>query len=200
MKKVLLLATVALSCMQSSFAQHFKNGFGAGISVEDAQYMDTKVNFTFTYSPALFFAEQENTSFSVGIPISFGVNGGYSSDAYDGYYYNSTSSIGFMLDIPVILNFNYGAGAVKGGHKKWGFFAGAGYGYHLSTDEYSNYYDDNGNYKTSDNSTLGVTGNAGFRIGMGHRRRHNLEIKFTYMKGLTSYRPNVYGVNCIFNL
>ncbi|WP_343670679.1 hypothetical protein [Chitinophaga sp.] len=198
MKKLLLLAVVALSCMQSSFAQYFRNGVGAGIAVEDADYMDTKVNFTFTYSPALFFAEQENSSFSVGIPISFGINEGYSSDYNDGYYYDG-SSIGFTLDVPVILNFNYGAGAVKRGRKKWGFFAGAGYGYHLSTDEFSYYYDADGNYRTSDYSTLGVTGNAGFRIGMGQRRRHNLEIKFTYMKGLTSYRPNVYGVNCIFN-
>ncbi len=161
--------------------------------------MDIKVNFGFTYSPALFFAEAENSSFSVGIPLSFGFNEGFSSDYddYDGFY--GSPSIGFMLDVPVILNFNYGAGALAGGRQRWGFFVGGGYGYHLTTANYYYDYDSNGNYRSTENSTLGVTANAGFRIGMGRRHRHNLEIKFSYMKGLTDYRPDVYGVNCIFN-
>jgi len=199
MKKLLLVAVVALSCMQASFAQRFKQGVGTLLSIETADYMDTKANFGFTYSPALFFAEEGNTSFSVGIPVSFGFNEGYSSE-YDGYsgYYGNTS-IGFMLDVPVIVNFNYGAGARKGGRQRWGFFVGGGYGYHLSTDNYYFDYDNNGDYLTSSNSTFGLTGNAGFRIGMGRQHRHNLEIRFSYMKGLTDYRPDVYGVNCIFN-
>ncbi|RFM31771.1 hypothetical protein [Chitinophaga silvisoli] len=199
MKKFLLLAAIALSCIHSSFAQRFKQGVGAGFSVETADYMDTKVNFGFTYSPALFFAEAEKSSFSVGIPLSLGFNEGYSSeyDDYDDFY--GSSSIGFMLDVPVILNFNYGAGALSGGRQKWGFFVGGGYGYHLTTANYLYDYDDNGNYRSTESSTFGVTANAGFRIGMGHHHRHNLEIKFSYMKGLTDYRPDVGGVNCIFN-
>ncbi|WP_440135262.1 hypothetical protein [Chitinophaga sancti] len=199
MKKLLLIAFIAFAFVQSSFSQRFKAGVGAGISIETADYMDTKANFGFTFSPALFFAEAENSSFSVGIPLSLGVNEGYSSDYgnYGGVY--GGTSIGLMLDVPVIVNFNYGAGALKGGSQKWGFFVGGGYGYHLTTANYYYNYDNNGNYKSTENSTLGVTANAGFRIGTGRRHRHNIEVKFSYMKGLTDYKPDVYGVNCIFN-
>lgn len=199
MKKLLLLAVIALSCIQPALAQRFKHGVGTLIAVETADYMDSKANFGITYSPALFFAEQGNTSFSVGIPVSVGFSEGYDTDDdYIGGYYSSTS-IGWMVDVPVIVNFNYGAGARKGGSQRWGFFVGGGYGYHLSTENYYLYYDNNGDYPSTSNSTLGITGNAGFRIGMGRHHRHNLEIKFSYMKGMTDYKPNVYGVNCIFN-
>lgn len=198
MKRLLVLAVISLSCTHFALAQRFKQGVGTLIAVETAAYMDTKANFGITYSPALFFAEQGNTSFSAGIPVSVGFNEGYSSDDYINGYYGSTS-IGWMVDVPVILNFNYGAGARKGGHQRWGFFVGGGYGYHLSTDNYYFNYDNNGDYKTTSNSTLGITGNAGFRIGMGRHHRHNLEVKFSYMKGMTDYKPDVYGVNCIFN-
>jgi outer membrane protein W len=196
MKKILVLAACGLSLSLTSFAQHFRNGLGVGIYVEDAPYDDTKVGLSLTYSPTLFFAEQEKTSFSVGIPISLGVHAGTTGDYfYNGYNEYTRVSAGVMVDIPAIVNFNYGAGAVMGSRDKWGFFVGGGYGYHMTTQQYvGDSYEE-----TFTNNTFGITGNAGFRIGLGTRRRHNLEVKFSYMKGLTDYKPNVYGVNCLFN-
>lgn len=196
MKKILFLAACGLTFSLSTVAQHFRNGIGAGFFVEDAPYSDAKVAFSFTYAPTLFFAEREHTSFSVGIPISLGVHIGTSNAYYyDDYVEYSRVDGGLMMDIPAIVNFNYGAGAIKGGHDKWGFFVGGGYGYHLSTEQYfDDYYDE-----TFTNYTFGITGNAGFRIALGQRRRHNIEVKFSYMKGLTNYKPDVYGVNCLFN-
>lgn len=197
MKKILLLAACSLSLALSSHAQHFKNGIGTGVFVEEAPYYDTKVDFSITYSPAFFFAEQEKTSFSIGVPITVGVHAGDYSSYYSDY---DGEDLGVMIDIPAIFNFNYGAGAVKGNGMKWGFFAGGGYGYHLSTVQYyyANYYDALDAESFTDN-TMGITVNTGFRIGMGRNRRHNLEVKFSYMKGLTNYKPQAYGINCLFN-
>jgi hypothetical protein len=200
MKKSLLLAAICLAGFKSSFAQHFTNGIGVGIFVEDAATTIARPSFAFTYSPRLNFLETDNSSVSVGIPLSVGFSGSYNA-TYDSYYgYAEENSLGFMLNVPLMMNFNFGAGSVKGNKSRMGFFAGAGYGYHIGTVDYD-MHDEYGNtYTTSETeSTTGIAANVGLRIGLGYRKRHNLEIRTSYMKGISNHKPNIFGVNCVFN-
>jgi hypothetical protein len=59
------------------------------------------------YSPRVNFMETGNTSFSVGIPLSFGISGTYNSQDYE------NNTLGLMLDVPLMFNYNYGAGSTK---------------------------------------------------------------------------------------
>jgi hypothetical protein len=200
MKRIFLLAAVCLAGVKASQAQHFKHGAGVGIFVEDAATTDTKASFTLTYSPAFYFAETGRTSFSVGVPINVGLSGSYNATYNSSYGWEEENTIGYMINVPVMFNFNIGAGAAAGCEDRMGFFIGAGYGYHLgSVDEV--YMDEYGyEYKNSNTrSSTGVAGNIGIRIGVGYKKRRNIEIRTSYMKGVTSYKPNVFGVNCLFN-
>lgn len=199
MKRIFLLAAIGLAGLRPAMAQHFSHGAGVGIFVEDAKRTDAKGSFTFTYSPRFSFAEAGNTSLSIGIPLNVGFSGSYNGVyTSDGYY--EENDLGYMINVPLMLNFNIGAGSAKGCKDRMGFFVGAGYAYHVGTvDEYV--LDANGySYTTSETeSSTGLAANIGLRIGVGHRKKHNIEIRTSYMRGMTSYKPHVFGANCLFN-
>ncbi|MCF6407174.1 hypothetical protein L3C95_30035 [Chitinophaga filiformis] len=200
MKRIFLLAAIGLACVKSAEAQHFTHGLGVGIFVEDASITDTKASFTFSYSPRFSFAETDKTSLSIGIPLNVGFSGSYNGVyTSDGYYEDNT--LGYMINVPVMFNFNIGAGSAKGCKDRMGFFIGAGYAYHVGSvfeqvrdDEYGYVYTD-----SNTKSSTGLAANIGLRIGVGYKKKHNIEIRTSYMKGLTSYKPNVFGANCLFN-
>jgi len=196
MKRIFLLAAIGLASVKSSVAQHFTHGLGVGIFVEDAKRTNAKGSFTFTYSPRLSFAETENTSLSIGIPLNIGFSGTYSGGyTSDGYY--EENDLGYMINVPLMLNFNIGAGSAKGCQDRMGFFVGAGYAYHIGTVEdnlIGNVYP-----HTETESATGLAANIGLRIGVGHKKKHNIEIRSSYMRGMSSYKPHVFGANCLFN-
>jgi len=76
----------------------------------------------------------------------------------------------------------------------FGFFAGAGFGYHTSEDSYSDGYN---NY-TDKMSGFGPVGNAGIRIGVGSGS-HNIEIRLSYMKTLDTSKSSIFGIGGLFN-
>jgi len=200
MKQLFLLASLCLAGVPALQAQHFTHGLGVGIFVEDAKTTDTKGSFTLSYSPRLSFAETARTSFSVGVPFNIGVSGSYNA-TYDNYYgYYDENNLGYMINIPLMVNFNIGAGSARGCQDRMGFFIGGGYALNIGSadeilvDEYGYKYANS----TTESST-GFAANIGIRIGVGYKKRHNIEVRTSYMKGVTSYKPNIFGANCLFN-
>ncbi|SHN23642.1 PorT family protein [Chitinophaga sp. CF418] len=199
MKRIFLLAAICLAGAKSSVAQRFIHGAGVGIFVEDAKMTDAKGSFTLTYSPRLSFAETENTSLSIGIPLNIGFSGSYNA-VYTSNDYYEENTLGYMINVPLMFNFNIGAGSAQGCKDRMGFFIGAGYAYHIGSvdeilhDEYGYEYTDS---KTE--SSTGLAANIGLRIGVGYKKKRNIEIRTSYMRGMTSYKPHVFGVNCLFN-
>ncbi|PWV47046.1 hypothetical protein [Chitinophaga sp. S165] len=200
MKKIFLLAAVCLAGVKVSQAQHFSHGLGVGIFVEDAERAEPKGSYTLSYSPRFSFAETDKTSLSVGVPL----NVGFSVTYYDGYSYAYSiyddSDFGYTINIPVMLNFNIGAGSSSTCRDKMGYFIGAGYAYHVGS-VYVPFLNEYGyEYNISETrSSTGLAANIGIRIGLGAKKKHNIEIRASYMKGITSYKPDVFGANCLFN-
>ena len=205
MKKTFWLVTLCLAGIKVSFAQHFSHGVGLGYSAEFADNIKTRTSTIITYSPRINVSETENTSVSVGMPLSIGISNtfkaGYSLNSDSAYDYGY--STGFILNVPVMVNFNIGAGSVPGNQKRTGFFAGAGYAYNLSTVNTFTPNEYGPQYEFSRKETKGNSGpaaNLGVRIGVGSlRRRHNIEIKTSYMRAISSRKLNVIGLNCLFN-
>lgn len=199
MKRIFLLAAICLAGIKASQAQHFTHGLGVGIFVEDTKMIDAKGSLTLTYSPRFSFAETDKTSLSVGIPLNVGISGYYNA-VYTDYGYYEDNSLGYMINVPLMLNFNIGAGSARGCKERMGFFIGAGYAYHVGS-VFGVVKDETG-YEYSDFETQSSTGpaaNIGLRIGVGYKKKRNIEIRTSYMKGLTSYKPHVFGANCLFN-
>ncbi len=201
MKKIILSLGLAF-LLSNSFSQTFMHG--AGITVigsTSGKGGNTDIGFGegFTYFPRINFVETEALSVSAGIPLVVGISA-TTSTTYDPYgYAYDNSSVGFVLNAPVIINLNMGRGSTKENTKKFGYFVGAGFGYHhgdFLTDTYDPY---TGTYVDSYSSnTFGPAANAGIRLGVGRKHR-NIEIRFSYMKGINGNKPNIFGLAGAFN-
>ncbi len=190
--KSILITALAVLFSKFTFSQTFMQGVGVVTFIQASPGYSTSVTGGFTYSPKVSFMETGNSSLSVGIPVSAGVSASYSYSSYGG----ESGNLGLMLDAPLILNFNVGAGSSKETERRFGFFAGGGFGYHASSNRASDLFGNDFSYKVAG---FGPVANMGFRIGVG-RRSKNIEIRFSYMKTLDISKSNLFGLGGIFNL
>jgi hypothetical protein len=103
--------------------------------------------------------------------------------------------LGIMIDIPLILNFNYQPEFVGKGSSRFGYFVGGGFGSH------SNHYtaaNDDGTI-TQQISGYRPVANAGIRFSIIRRRVHTSGIHISYMKMLNAGHTDIFGVGCQFN-
>ncbi len=192
MKKIVLSLSLLCS-LNIAFSQSFMHGAGIAVLVNTANNSNTYVAEGLTYSPRFNFIENENLSVSVGIPLTLAIAVGISDnyDYYSGTYYGS--SVGLVVNAPLIVNLNMGRGSTKENRQKFGYFFGAGPAFH-----HGDFIDDYSNDGTSTVNAFGAAANAGMRFGVG-RKHKNIEVRFSYMKGLNENKPNVFGVAGLFN-
>ena len=203
MKKI-FLSIVLFCAISTSFSQSFMNGVGLsfiGTSNSIGGSNDWGTGWGFTYSPRFNFLEKDKFSVSVGIPLSIGLSVSTSTtiDPTYGDTYDNTS-VGFLVNVPVIVSLNMGRGSTKSNRQKFGYFVGAGFGYHHG-DFIADIYDPVTNTYTDSYSinTFGPAANAGVRFGVG-RKSKNIEVRLSYMKGISGkYQPSVFGLACLFN-
>ena len=124
--KKLLFSVFAICLSHFAISQTFMQGVGINVVTQSSTGSTADPVGAIMYSPRVNFMETGNTSFSIGIPLSFGISGTYNSQNYD------DNTLGLMLDVPLMFNYNYGAGSTKEAEDKFGFFAGVGFGYHTN--------------------------------------------------------------------
>lgn len=199
MKRILLVLTLSLF-ISAAYSQTFRHGIGLSIQGGFlAKNDDAGVFFSaLNYTPRFHFMEKENSSLSVGLPISVGFGSYAYSDDFDDYDFED--DINFMINAPLMIDFNWGAGATRDTKKRFGLFAGAGAGFHYG-DFVEEYYDPNDLYlykRTRSVTSFGAAANIGMRFAVG-RRQKNVEIRFSYYEGLNRPRTNVLGAGAHFN-
>jgi hypothetical protein len=198
MKKIIFSVSLFFSCL-IGYSQSFMHGAGIGIFVANNPVMDAAISGTFSYSPRYNFIETDALSVSVGVPLNIGISGSYSFN-YSSYYGSEeNNTLGFMVNAPLMVNLNVGAGSSRETESRFGFFVGGGFGLHygdvgrLVTDQYGDPL-----YKSQYSAVYGPAGNAGIRIAVG-RNQKNIEIRLSYMKGVDDTKTNIFGVNTMFN-
>ena len=187
MSKNSILLFLALGFTSVSFSQTFMQGIGVNLVMQSLPGYTVKPVVGIIYSPKISFFEKDHTSLSIGLPLSLGYAGIYQTPGTN----KNNITIGLMMDAPLIINFNYGAGSNKKTESRFGFFGGAGYGYHANpyiNDNSSNFYWESG---------FGPILNTGIRIARD--RIHNVEIRFSYMKAMDDSKSNIFGIGAIFN-
>jgi hypothetical protein len=198
MKKI-ILSLVLFFTVGTAFGQTFMHGAGINVIVATAENSDASVGEGLTYFPRFNFIETEGLSVSAGIPLSvaISVSTGYYDYSYYGNYYDA--SVGLVVNAPLIIDLNVGRGSTKENREKFGFFVGAGFGYHHG-DFLTTAIDDYGYDVTTTESinVFGPAAHAGLRFGVG-RKHQNVEVNFSYMKGINENKPNIFGVGCAFN-
>ncbi len=195
MKKI-ILSLVLFFTVGTVFSQTFMHGAGINVIVATAENSDASVGEGLTYFPRFNFIETEGLSVSAGIPLSVALS---FSTGYYGYYSSYYDpSVGLVVNAPLIINLNMGRGSTKENRDKFGFFVGAGFGYHHG-DFLTTGTDIFGDYTVTESiNTFGPAANAGLRFGVG-RKHQNVEVNFSYMKGLNDIKPNIFAVGCGFN-
>jgi hypothetical protein len=188
--KKLFLSLIAFCLTGLAFSQNFIQGVGVNTFIQSAPGFSSQLVGGVTYSPRVSFNETEDMSWSVGMPMSVGFSASLNTNSYDG-----SNTAALMVDAPLIVNFNYGAGCSRETENRFGFFAGGGVGYHMATYTEPDDYLYDQSYKMSG---FGPVGNAGIRIGVGNGS-HNIEIRFSYMKTLDVTKSNIFGIGGLFN-
>ncbi|HTL08000.1 MAG TPA: outer membrane beta-barrel protein [Chitinophagaceae bacterium] len=196
MKKTFFVTLVAVMAAAASSAQSFMHGAGLNVFVATAAGGKAAVNGGVTYSPRFNFIEQPDMSVSIGIPFTVGVSGSYSASYSSQYGSSSSNTLSVMFNAPLLVNLNMGAGASKESESRFGYFVGAGFGYHYGTYNLSDII----NYEETSSkfSTMGPVGNAGVRFAVGSGT-HNIEVRFQFMKGINDVKPNIYSAGAAFN-
>ena len=190
MKKLFFLAIIFF-ISSSSYSQKFMHGVGTGFFVEKIKDVDPTVSVFFMYSPRVNLSESESMSLSLGIPLSIGFGADY-GQGYGGNY----SSFDFMINTPLIVNVNFGAGSSKQNNERVGLFIGGGFAHQFNV---HSFYNESYGNTSSTSSTYGPTGNLGFRFAVGSHKK-NIETRFSYMRGLAGdYMSDIYGIGALFN-
>ncbi|WP_295119936.1 hypothetical protein [uncultured Chitinophaga sp.] len=170
MRKYLLPVLFLCVFSVKAFAQDDVRRFAHALGVS-AFFGRSTTALGFTYSPRLNFLVFTNeSSFSAGTHATFlgGTINSSSDDLNDATSSEDFSS--YCVDIPVVIEYNFGASAIAGGNThKMGFFMGAGYGFHNS-----------GSKNGRDLHTNGPVVSAGLRFsaGMGEA---SFELRGQYM-------------------
>jgi hypothetical protein len=197
--KPMLFLPALLIITSTCFCQTFMHGAGVTLIVSSAKNSDVTIAEGLTYFPRINFLETESLSASVGIPLSIAVSGSYSTYySNSGGNYSNGGAVGVVVNVPLIVNLNMGRGSTKDNTDRYGYFIGAGFGYHHG-DFISTQTDGNSNYSGSQSiNSFGPAANAGFRIGVGRAHR-NIEIRLSYMKGVNENKANLSGLAGSFN-
>jgi hypothetical protein len=197
MKKI-LFSVILSFFISTTFSQTFMHGVGVSIFVTKVTTAQISAFGGVTYSPRINFLETESLALSAGVPLSLGTSGSYSYNSMNGYA-SESNTLRFMVNAPLIINLNVGAGSTKENESRFGFFVGGGFGYHygdfnvVKTDEYG--YAEEGNASIT---TYGPAANAGIRIAVGSNQK-NIEARLSYMKGMKEEKPSIYGMAALFN-
>jgi hypothetical protein len=197
MIKRLLILSAAIFTIGQVHAQTFMHGVGTGALVNTMNNSDPSIFGTLMYNPRFSLSESENSSVTIGLPLTFGVAGSYNYDAY----YGTESSLQYMINAPLMVNYNIGAGSSKEAASRFGYFIGGGFGLNHGSYVLDEVFDPEMGYtQTVEKSltTFGPAVNGGVRFAVGNGS-HNIEILLSYMKGLNDYKPNTFGLQGVFN-
>jgi hypothetical protein len=197
MKKIFLIAVFGIA-LQYGFSQSFMHGAGAGVFLHSEPNTNATAAFVLTYSPRINFLETKELSVSAGIPLSVGFSGSYSYGGSPYFGPNESNTPGFMINAPLIINLNVGAGSTKENEKRFGFFVGGGLGYHYGNDAKEGIDGDYVTYGGYYGSSIGPAGNIGLRLAVGSHQK-NIETRFSYMKAISESKIAAYGITALFN-
>ncbi len=182
-----MVTAISMLLLVPASAQKVHHGIGVSPSVS----IDKATVFpflSFSYTPKINLYEKPDFSVSAAIPASAGLIPGSYLAAFQGY----------LLSIPAVVNFNWGAGSTMTANKGTGYFIGAGGGYiYKSLEPFdTNLFEPVGPSPylayLPKISGLAVTCNMGIRTAFGRRRKRYQEFRFSYTLPFQRYTPN-YG-------
>lgn len=184
-----------LLCSLNLSAQEWNHSFGATIAVLTGKIEEAgaKSNFAMsqtliTWFPRYNLTEGTNSSLSVGMLPALGF--GIARNTYD-----SDAGISFAYDIPVVIDYNFGAKSFRDNENTFGGYAGLGFGYHKVQISKSRHSDYNG-------ASYGPLARLGARFTSSSESwaGHGLTVGLYYKMGIEKDKLKAFGFNVLFDL
>lgn len=198
--KKLFIAVILLTCLGGSaaMAQTFMHSLGASIMFGNGKSIDDGSGGSITptiglnaltYYPRINLVESDNSSISVGIPLSLGFQGSVNSQ--------TGSSIAFGYDLPLAVDYNIGHKSTLDNESGFGGYVGAGFGYtHTSVSVNSDFL---GSYSATANS-YGPLVRAGIRFGIPlGEKEYSYTVGGFYKFGLEKDGYKTIGINILWD-
>jgi hypothetical protein len=199
MKKIFVaMIFMTLFGGSAALAQTFMHSLGASILFGNGKAVDDGAGGSITptlgleaitYYPRINLIESDNSSISVGIPLSLGFQGSVNTQ--------TGSSIAFGYDLPLVVDYNMGHKSTLDNEAGFGGYIGAGFGYtHTSVSISDNYL---GDYSATAN-TYGPLVRAGIRFGIPWgEKEYSYTIGGWYKFGLEKDGFKTIGINLLWD-
>ncbi len=138
MKRNLLLFASCFSLLSITVNAQFNHSVGAGIvygtgklpaGAIDYGEVPTILGYGIFYHPRFNITESERSAIGIGIPLTFGLSG--STNSREG------GNLSIIADLPLVVDYNFGAGSSVDNEDGFGAFIGAGFGYTYSNQTYT---------------------------------------------------------------
>ena len=164
-KKLALIVTLFMFGLQGLMAQvSFSHAAGGKVFIGSGEGFEYS-SFGILYSPRLNFVEiGDSSTLSLGTHLGLGFQGSYNSR-------DGGESSSFVFDVPVVVEFNFGQASNNDNDDGFGFYAGAGYGIHKSSD--------------FGESFSGPVASAGLRFAIADRP---LDVNLSYQMGTGDFK------------
>ena len=194
-KKATAFLVIACLIATTSNAQSLMQGFGSTISVlfgkierPFSSYTLTLQQTNFTYFPRYNFVENDNSSVSIGLPVSVGLGIASNRFADDAGLY-------FSYDLPAVVDYNFGCKSTMDNEETFGGYFGAGFGYNKISISKSQESDFNG-------ASYGPLLRGGVRISSTSESwaGRALTIGLFYKKGMEKDKLTTIGFNVMYDL
>ncbi|MBO9730589.1 MAG: hypothetical protein J7623_18245 [Chitinophaga sp.] len=141
------------------------------------------------YSPRLNFlrfSDHSVLALSTHIGVGTTINDNYNSNTGG----NSTSI--FMANMPVLVTWNFGNAATRRAYTKWGFFTGAGYGFHNATHGVE--FIDDEEVSSNQIHVSGMVLSAGINFPIANS---SFGIRVAHLFNNNQYNPDIAGITTI---
>lgn len=187
---IITLCMLVLSTQSKSQNFSFEAGgslfFGVGKVKTD--FETTPVSSSFygvTAFPKLHFAQTENSSISIGAPVTLGFSGSFNS--------REGGEFSFGLDAPLVIDYNIGFQSSPANESESGFggFAGLGFGYSISSE--ADAFIGSETFKS-----YGPMAHGGIRFPI-RQGQSAIAIRLSYKKGLEAEKFNFFGAGLLYS-
>ena len=168
-------------------AQSFMSSYGGTFSIVQGKetpggsYKTLLLQTCGTYFPRYDVSESENSSLSLGIPLSAGIG-----------TVNNGGGIGFSVDVPLMGDYNFGCDAFPESESGFGGFLGAGFGYTYTS--VSSYFG-SGNL-----SSYGPMIHGGTRFIVSQKFSESMTFGLFYKFGIEQEKYKTIGFNFLVDL
>ena len=197
MNRIFFISLFLFSSFIAS-AQSFMHSYGAAITavhkpkiLENGFTKQDAIDILQTslcYFPRFNFIESDNSSVSVGAPVSIGI--GIASSVY-----GEDAGLSFAYDLPIVLDYNIGCKSTTDNENNFGGYLGLGFGYNHFAISGSRYSNVKGN-------SYGPILRAGirFKLPQESSNDHGVSVGFFYKPGLETEKWRSYGAHVLLDL